>query len=202
MSGRPFCRCTHTALSPRGDIYVTDGYGNAQVHKYTPDGKYLSSWGKCGIGEGEFNLPHNIHCDADGWVYVADRENHRVQVFDGNGKFETAWSSVVHRPSALHMTTARARCASSAKSVRISAPIADFPILGRASASCRIPASCWHASGSRKTRMARRPDNSCRRMASPWTRAATSTWARCRSRPGRHCSRGNPGRQICAACRS
>jgi DNA-binding beta-propeller fold protein YncE len=89
MSGQPFCRCTHTALSPKGEIYVTDGYGNAQVHKYSPDGKYLFSWGKCGIGEGEFNLPHNVHCDADGWVYVADRENHRVQVFDGNGKFET-----------------------------------------------------------------------------------------------------------------
>jgi hypothetical protein len=72
-----------------------------------PGGKYLSSWGQCGIGEGEFNLPHNIHCDAEGWVYVADRENHRVQVFDGNGRFETAWSNVVHRPSALHMTTGR-----------------------------------------------------------------------------------------------
>ncbi|HSU06527.1 MAG TPA: peptidyl-alpha-hydroxyglycine alpha-amidating lyase family protein, partial [Acetobacteraceae bacterium] len=107
MSGQPFCRCTHTALSPKGEIYVTDGYGNAQVHKYSPDGKYLMSWGKCGIGEGEFNLPHNIHCDADGWVYVADRENHRVQVFDGNGRFETAWCNVVHRPSALHMTTGR-----------------------------------------------------------------------------------------------
>ena len=104
MSGQPFCRCTHTALSPNGEIYVSDGYGNARVHKYAPDGKHLFSWGKCGIGEGEFNLPHNIHCDEDGWVYVADRENHRVQVFDGNGKFETAWSNVVHRPSALCMT--------------------------------------------------------------------------------------------------
>jgi DNA-binding beta-propeller fold protein YncE len=104
MSGQPFCRCTHTALSPKGEIYVSDGYGNARVHKYAPDGTYLFSWGKCGIGEGEFNLPHNIHCDADGWVYVADRENHRVQVFDGNGRFETAWSNVVHRPSALCMT--------------------------------------------------------------------------------------------------
>ena len=80
-------------------------YSNAQVHNYTPDGKYMFSWGKCGIGEGEFNLPHNIHCDADGWLYVADRENHRIQVFDGNGKYETQWASVVHRPSALHITT-------------------------------------------------------------------------------------------------
>jgi DNA-binding beta-propeller fold protein YncE len=101
MSGQPFCRCTHTALSPNGEIYVTDGYGNAQVHKYTPDGKYLSSWGKCGIGEGEFNLPHNVHCDADGWVYVADRENHRVQVFDGNGRYEAQWNNM-HRPCGLY----------------------------------------------------------------------------------------------------
>ena len=63
MSGQPFCRCTHTALSPKGEIYVTDGYGNAQVHSSPPDGKYMFSWGKCGIREGEFNLPHNIHCD-------------------------------------------------------------------------------------------------------------------------------------------
>jgi len=107
MSGQPFCRCTHTALSPKGEIYVSDGYGNAQVHKYAPDGRYMMSWGRCGMAEGEFNLPHNIHCDADGWVYVADRENHRIQVFDGNGKFETVWSNVVHRPSAFHMTSGK-----------------------------------------------------------------------------------------------
>lgn len=100
MSGRPFCRCTHTALSPRGDIYVSDGYGNAAVHKYAPDGTLLKSWGRPGAGPGEFNLPHNICCDGDGWVYVADRENHRVQVFDGNGRFETQFHNM-HRPSGL-----------------------------------------------------------------------------------------------------
>jgi DNA-binding beta-propeller fold protein YncE len=103
MSGQPFCRCTHTAVSPNGEIYVSDGYGNAQVHRFTPDGKYISSWGKCGCAPGEFNLPHNIHCDADGWVYVADRENHRIQIFDGKGKFQTQWTNV-HRPSAMFMT--------------------------------------------------------------------------------------------------
>ena len=100
MSGEPFCRCTHTALSPEGDIYVSDGYWNARVHKYSPDGVHLLSWGRPGIDPGEFNLPHNIICDADGWVYVADRENHRIQVFDGNGRFETEWHGV-HRPSGL-----------------------------------------------------------------------------------------------------
>ena len=88
MSGQPFNRCTHTALSPQGDIYVSDGYGNARVHKYSPDGKLLLSWGRSGTGPGEFNLPHNIICDPDGWVYVADRESSRIQVFDGNGRFE------------------------------------------------------------------------------------------------------------------
>ena len=103
MSGLPFNMCTHTALSPSGDIYVSDGYGNARVHKYSPNGKLLFSWGGPGISPGEFNFPHNIVSDADGWLYVADRENHRVQVFNGDGKFETQWHSL-HRPCALCKT--------------------------------------------------------------------------------------------------
>jgi DNA-binding beta-propeller fold protein YncE len=103
MSNRPFCRCTHSALSPQGDIYVSDGYGNAAIHKFAPDGKHLLTWGQPGTGPGEFNLPHNICCDADGWVYVADRENHRVQVFDGNGKYEAQINNM-HRPSGLAIT--------------------------------------------------------------------------------------------------
>jgi DNA-binding beta-propeller fold protein YncE len=102
MSGEPFRQCTHTALSPKGEIYVSDGYGNARIHKYAPDGKLIGGWGQPGAGPGEFNLPHNIACDADGWVYVADRENHRIQVFDGNGRFETQWHNL-HRPSAMYM---------------------------------------------------------------------------------------------------
>ena len=106
MSGEPFHRCTHTALSPHGDLYVSDGYGNARIHKYTPDGKLLMSWGEPGTDPGQFNIPHNICCDRDGWVYVADRENHRVQVFDGNGKFETQWNNL-HRPNGMCMATGR-----------------------------------------------------------------------------------------------
>ena len=102
MSGEPFHRCTHTALSPRGEIYVSDGYGNARVHKYSPDGKLMLSWGEPGTDPGQFNIVHNICADADGWVYVADRENHRVQVFDGNGRYETQWNNL-HRPCGLYM---------------------------------------------------------------------------------------------------
>ena len=103
MSGQPFNRCTHTALSPEQDIYVSDGYGNARVHKYSPDGKLLKSWGESGSDPGQFNLPHNILCDDDGWVYVADRENHRVQIFDRDGNYETQWNNL-HRPCGLFMT--------------------------------------------------------------------------------------------------
>jgi outer membrane protein assembly factor BamB len=106
MSGDPMNRCTHTALSPQGDIYVADGYGNARVHKYAPDGKRLFSWGEPGTDPGEFNIVHNICCDEDGWVYIADRENHRIQVFDGKGRFETQWNNM-HRPCGLSMTRGR-----------------------------------------------------------------------------------------------
>jgi DNA-binding beta-propeller fold protein YncE len=101
MSGTPFRRCTHTALAPDGDIYVTDGYGNARVHRFSPDGVLRYSFGRPGIGPGEFNLPHSIVCDAAGTLYVADRENHRIQVFDGDGSFRTEWRDL-HRPSVIH----------------------------------------------------------------------------------------------------
>ena len=106
MSGDPFNRCTHVAIDPRnGDFYVSDGYGNARVHKYTPNGQLLFSWGESGTDPGQFNIVHNIATDKDGWVYVADRENHRIQVFDGNGKFETQWVNMA-RPCGLYIDQA------------------------------------------------------------------------------------------------
>jgi hypothetical protein len=109
MGGAPFNRCTHTALSPQGDIYVSDGYGNASIHQYAPDGRWIRSWGRPGSGPGEFNLPHNIACDADGWIHVADRENHRIQVFDGKGRYETQWNNL-HRPSAFCLVGGTCPC--------------------------------------------------------------------------------------------
>jgi hypothetical protein len=103
MSGKPFCMCTHTALSPKGEVYVADGYGNACVHKFSPDGRLIRTWGRSGSGPGEFNIVHNVVCDVDGWVYVVDRENHRIQVFDGDGRYETQWNNL-HRPCGLFMT--------------------------------------------------------------------------------------------------
>ena len=104
FSGDPFNRCTHTALDPKtGDIYVSDGYGNSRVHKYSPDGKLLFSWGAPGTDPGEFSIAHNIATDADGYVYLADRENHRIQIFDANGNFEDQWPNV-HRPCGIFIS--------------------------------------------------------------------------------------------------
>jgi len=103
MSGKPFNRCTHVAIDPRnGDFYVSDGYGNARIHKYSPSGKLLFSWGESGTEPGQFNIAHNIGTDKDGWVYLADRENQRVQVFDPNGKYETQWVNMA-RPCGLYV---------------------------------------------------------------------------------------------------
>lgn len=92
MSGKPFGRPTHVGLDPRnGNFYVADGYANAHVHKYDPDGNYLGTWGESGTDVGQLNIVHNIDVDSDGYVYIGDRENHRVQIFDENGKYETQW---------------------------------------------------------------------------------------------------------------
>ena len=103
MSGKPFCKCTHSTISPSGDIFVSDGYNNACIHHYNPKGKHIKSWGQAGAGPGQFNLPHNICCDTDGWIYVADRENSRIQIFDTLGNFETQINNM-HRPSGLAIT--------------------------------------------------------------------------------------------------
>ena len=101
FSGNPFNRCTHTATDPNnGNIFVTDGYKNSRIHKYSPNGNLITSWGTSGTDEGEFNIVHNIAIDKDGYLYVCDRENHRIQIFNQNGVFETSWSNL-HRPCAI-----------------------------------------------------------------------------------------------------
>ena len=94
---------TDVAFAPTGDVYVSDGYGNARVVKYTEDGQYLLEWGTRGTGPGEFGLPHNLVVDAMGRVYVTDRDNQRIQVFDPDGVFLSEWPAV-GGVSALFMT--------------------------------------------------------------------------------------------------
>ena len=100
-SGKPFNAPTHAAASPNtGDIYISDGYGNSRVHKYDGEGRYVLSWGEPGIDAGQFIRPHNIAVDSHDRVYVADRECHRVQLFDADGGFITMWNNI-HRPDGI-----------------------------------------------------------------------------------------------------
>jgi len=103
QQGLPFNRPTKVAFNPgNGDLYIADGYGNSRIHKYTPDGRHLFSWGQPGSDPGEFNLPHSVCTDRGGLVYVADRENHRLQIFDDQGRYVTQWNNM-HRPCGLHI---------------------------------------------------------------------------------------------------
>ena len=100
-AGQPFNRPTHAAVSPvTGNLYISDGYGNYRIHKYTADGRHLLSWGEPGIDAGQFIRPHNIAIDDQDRVYVADRECHRVQVFDADGNFLAMWNNI-HRPDGM-----------------------------------------------------------------------------------------------------
>jgi DNA-binding beta-propeller fold protein YncE len=103
LCGAPFNRPTKVAFDPAtGALYIADGYGNARVHKYTPDGELLFSWGEFGTDPGQFNLVHSVAVDPSGRVYVADRENHRVQIFGPEGEFLEQWVNM-HRPCGLHI---------------------------------------------------------------------------------------------------
>lgn len=93
MSGQPVNGPTRVAIDPRnGEVLVSDGYGNARVHRFSPDGKrLLASWGESGTELGQFNIVHDIDVDGDGLIYIADRENRRVQVFRPDGTLEARW---------------------------------------------------------------------------------------------------------------
>ena len=90
----PFNHPTEMMAHPNGDIYVTDGYRNARVHRFTRDGKLVTSWGTPGKGPGEFHLPHSIAFDADGKLYVADRANRRIQIFSPDGDVLGQWTGM------------------------------------------------------------------------------------------------------------
>ena len=90
----PFNRPTRAAVAPGGDLYVTDGYGNARVHRFSAGGEWMASWGEPGEDPGQFKLPHSAWVHTDGRVFVCDRENGRIQIFDPDGTFLGAWTDV------------------------------------------------------------------------------------------------------------
>ena len=90
----PFNQPTGIALGPSGELFVSDGYANFLIHKFSPEGELLKTWGAPGTGPGQFALPHNIGVDRHGTVYVCDRENNRIQLFDIEGEFVTMWTEL------------------------------------------------------------------------------------------------------------
>lgn len=89
-----FNQPTDVAFGRSGEIYISDGYGNSRIVKFDKNGKFIKSWGKYGTGPSEFNLPHSVAVDSRGRVYVGDRENQRIQIFDEDGNFLTQWTGI------------------------------------------------------------------------------------------------------------
>ena len=93
--GAPFSHPTDVAVASDGDIYVSDGYGNAFVHRFDKTGRHLSTWGGVGRGPGQFSTPHGVWVLADERVAVCDRDNERIQIFDREGRFLEEWGNVL-----------------------------------------------------------------------------------------------------------
>lgn len=100
---------TDVAIAPNGDIFVGDGHsgggtatGNARIMKFDKDGKFTKTWGKKGMGPGEFDLIHTLAFDSRGRLFVGDRQNNRIQIFDQNGKFIAQWFQF-GRPSGMYI---------------------------------------------------------------------------------------------------
>ncbi|MCC6456445.1 MAG: hypothetical protein IT328_15930 [Caldilineaceae bacterium] len=94
--GEPFRLPTDVGIASTGEIFVSDGYGNARVHKYSPDGKLIKSWGSWGDGPSQFGLSHCVRVDRYDRVWVCDRENNRIEFFDLEGNFQGEWAGLAH----------------------------------------------------------------------------------------------------------
>jgi len=100
--GAPFNRPTRLTVATNGDLYVSDGYGNARIHHFKADGTLVKSWGGPGTGKGEFNLPHSVWAHTDDRIFVCDRENERVQIFTPDGEYIEEWTNM-GRPGDLYI---------------------------------------------------------------------------------------------------
>jgi len=92
--GDPFNKPTDLAIASTGELFISDGYGNARVHKYSPGGEHLMSWGTWGEGPGQFALSHCVRLDREDRVWVCDRTNDRIQIFDTDGHYLTEWRNI------------------------------------------------------------------------------------------------------------
>ena len=99
--GDPFNLPTDLAVASTGELFVSDGYGNARVHKFSPTGELLLSWGEWGDGPGQFALSHCVRLDKEDRVWVCDRTNDRIQIFDTDGNYLTEWTGLL-KPDTIY----------------------------------------------------------------------------------------------------
>ena len=90
----PFNHPTRAAVAPDGAVFVADGYGNARIHEFSPEGEWRSSFGEIGAGSGQFMTPHSVIVDREQRLLVCDRENDRVQVFNREGQWLAEWKGL------------------------------------------------------------------------------------------------------------
>ena len=100
--GQPFNRPTWAVEAPWGDLYVTDGYGQDRVHRFSADGNLLHTWGEKGTGPAQFDLPHGLRTDSRGRVLILDRTNRRLQIFDAEGNYLEEWPDLESPNESLH----------------------------------------------------------------------------------------------------
>ena len=193
-SGHAFNEPTKVAVSPKnGDLFISDGYGNSRVHKYSPDGRHLFSWGGPGIDPGEFVIPHTILVDNNDNVIVGDRECNRVQIFDTKGKLQHIWQNI-WKPAGMALGPdgnlyIAELCGDSyfADAPNVGNRVSVYTVDGKLLARLGMPTQ------------GEGPDSSSQPTASPSTPAGTFMWPRYPGQwsPG---TLKTPGR--CAACKS
>jgi DNA-binding beta-propeller fold protein YncE len=91
----PYNLPTNTIVTSSGEIFVADGYGNARIHRFSAASELMSSWGEPGVAAGQFCVPHGLGVDDQGVLYVADRENSRIQLFNYDGQLQEIWTDVI-----------------------------------------------------------------------------------------------------------
>jgi DNA-binding beta-propeller fold protein YncE len=131
-----FNKPADVAIAPGGDVFIADGYGNSRVVKFDKNGKFLMAWGKKGRGKGEFNLPHAVRIDSKGRVYVGDRENNRIQVFEQDGTYVREFGGMA--PFGLFITPDDTLFVADGRANRIQKMTLDGKVL-----------ATWGATGSR-----------------------------------------------------
>ena len=100
----PFNRPAQMVTSPSGNVYVSDGYSNCRIHRFTPQGRLISSWGEPGkVAPNELHVPHCVWVDREGTVFVCDRDNSRIQVFSADGEFIAMWTEGLFRPTSIYI---------------------------------------------------------------------------------------------------